>query len=135
MALSRISARSITDATIQATDLADGSITTAKIADANVTAVKLADTAVSPGTYGGSAAIPVIIVDQQGRLTSATNTAISIPSGSYATNSNSAIFQANTNVTGNVTLSAGVGGLSVGPLTVAAGYSVTVDPGVRWVIL
>jgi len=125
MPLSRINTRSLTDGTVAAVDIADGS----------VTAVKLADTAVSPGTYGGSAAIPVIIVDQQGRLTSATNTAISIPSGSYATNSNSAIFQANTNVTGNVTLSAGVGGLSVGPLTVAAGYSVTVDPGVRWVIL
>src|SRR6056300_256392 len=125
MPLSRINTRSLTDGTVAAVDIADGS----------VTAIKLADTAVSPGTYGGSAAIPVIIVDQQGRLTSATNTAISIPSGSYATNSNSAIFQANTNVTGNVTLSAGVGGLSVGPLTVAAGYSVTVDPGVRWVIL
>jgi hypothetical protein len=38
----------------------------------------LANTAVTAGTYGGSTQIPVVVVDQQGRLTSAANVAVSI---------------------------------------------------------
>ena len=94
-----ITADKIADGTVIAADIADGSITTAKIAagavitvdiaDANVTDAKivsvantkitgrmtasqLANTAVTPGTYGGATAIPVVTVDQQGRVTSAT---------------------------------------------------------------
>ena len=47
-----------------------------------VVALGLASTAVSPGTYGGSSNIPVITVDQQGRLTSAANVAFSLSSSS-----------------------------------------------------
>ena len=43
-----------------------------------ISASQLASTAVTPATYGGAAAIPVIVVDQQGRLTSAANVAFSI---------------------------------------------------------
>jgi len=39
--------------------------------------VTLSDTAVTPGNYGSSTAIPVITVDQQGRLTSASTASIS----------------------------------------------------------
>jgi hypothetical protein len=39
--------------------------------------IDLDDTAVTPGTYGSSTAIPVITVDQQGRLTSASTASIS----------------------------------------------------------
>jgi hypothetical protein len=42
-----------------------------------ITAAQHANTSVTPGTYGGAAAIPVIVVDQQGRLTSAANVAFS----------------------------------------------------------
>jgi hypothetical protein len=41
-----------------------------------MTASQLAATAVTPATYGGAAAIPVITVDQQGRLTSAANVSV-----------------------------------------------------------
>jgi len=76
MAISQITAASIADGTVVAADIAANAITTVKIADANVTAAKLASTAVTSGTYGGSTQIPVITVDQQGRLTSAANTSL-----------------------------------------------------------
>jgi hypothetical protein len=43
-----------------------------------VTASTLANTAVTIGTYGGASQIPVVIVDKQGRLTSAANATPSI---------------------------------------------------------
>lgn len=42
-----------------------------------VTASVLANTTVTPGVYGGSTVVPVITVDGQGRLTSASNTSFS----------------------------------------------------------
>ena len=51
-------------------------IETGLIATGAVTNTALANTAVTSGVYGGSAAIPVITVDSDGRLTNATNVAI-----------------------------------------------------------
>jgi hypothetical protein len=51
-----------------------------------VSSSTLANTAVTAGTYGGSTQIPVVTVDQQGRITSAANTVISansLSSGSW----------------------------------------------------
>jgi len=76
MAISQITANSIADGTVVAAEIASDAVTTVKILDRNVTAVKLANTAVTTGTYGGSSQIPVITVDQQGRLTSAANTSL-----------------------------------------------------------
>jgi len=44
-----------------------------------VTSGLLTNTGVSAGTYGGTSAIPVIVVNTEGQLTSATNVSISIP--------------------------------------------------------
>lgn len=41
---------------------------------------QLANTAVTAGTYGGSSAIPVVVINSQGQVTSASNVAVSIPS-------------------------------------------------------
>lgn len=81
-----ITSDKIADGTVIAADIAANSVTSSEIADgavqANniqdnaVTADKLADTTVTPGVYGGSTAIPVVTVDQQGRLTNVANTAI-----------------------------------------------------------
>jgi hypothetical protein len=41
-----------------------------------MTSAQISNTAVTTGTYGGTSAIPVIVVDQQGRITSAANSAL-----------------------------------------------------------
>ena len=130
----------------------DGSVTTAKMADGSVTDVKivtvsntkitgvmtasqLANTAVTAGTYGSASNVSVITVDQQGRVTSASNVSISIPSGSYVTNTNNSILTNNTSITSNSTVGTGTGGLSVGPITISANMSVTVANSARWIVL
>jgi hypothetical protein len=45
-----------------------GAVTTTKILDANVTTAKLSTTGVTAGTYGSTSQIPVITVDNKGRL-------------------------------------------------------------------
>ena len=53
-------------------------ITTSLIADRAVDSLQLANTAVTAGTYGGAAAVGWHTVDAQGRITSATQTSVSI---------------------------------------------------------
>ena len=57
--------------------IANNAVSTASIANDAVTPAKLANTAVTAGTYGGATNIPVVTVDADGRLTSASNVAIS----------------------------------------------------------
>ena len=95
----------------------------------------LANTSVIAGTYGNESSLIVITVDAQGRITNVTNTAISIPSGSYVTSSNSSILSTNTQITANVTIAPNTGGLSIGPIVVDANQTVTVSANARWVIL
>lgn len=47
--------------------------------------IALADTSVTPSTYGGADRVSVFTVDQQGRLTSASNVAIAIPASALTT--------------------------------------------------
>jgi hypothetical protein len=47
--------------------------------------LNLDNTAVTPSTYGGASSIGVFTVDQQGRLTAASNVSISIPSSAIST--------------------------------------------------
>ena len=64
----RISDQLMVDATLTLTEQADGS--------GDAVQVKLADTAVTPGTCGDATNVSQITVDQQGRLTNASNVAI-----------------------------------------------------------
>jgi len=69
---------------VTTTKIADGAVTGAKIAANTIPSADLTTTGVVAGTYGGSSQIPVVIVDAQGRLTSASNVALSLPT-SYET--------------------------------------------------
>lgn len=121
--------------TTQVTVLSDGSVTTPKLADGAVTTGKLAVTGVSAATYGNASSIPAITVGVDGRITAVTNTAVSIPSASYITGSNNSILTTNTSITGNVTIAPNTGGLTIGPVIVAADQTVTVSANARWVVL
>lgn len=70
--------------TLAATLSANG-FNTASFEDDSVTADKLAHTAVTPGTYGASSSVSTFTVDQQGRITAASNTAIASLNASVLT--------------------------------------------------
>ena len=76
-----------------------GTFTTDQATDSSVT-VNLDNTAVSPGSYGNSSNIPTITIDQQGRITGASQSAVNIPAGTY-------VGIAGNEVSGTVTLQGG----------------------------
>ena len=55
--------------------------------------------------------------------------------GSGTTSDTGAIYINKTTVSENTTIESGANGLSVGPVTVASGKSVTVSSGQRWVVI
>lgn len=62
-----------------ASGVAPGSVGTAGLADGAVTTAKLATTGVSAATYGSSTQVAVLAIGVDGRVTSASNTAIALP--------------------------------------------------------
>jgi len=76
-----ITTRELSDNAVSTNNIINSAVTEVKILDRAVTAVKIANTAVTAGTYGGKEdvlgnKIPVITIDQQGRITSAANVTV-----------------------------------------------------------
>ena len=67
----------LADGAVTSAKIADGTIATVDIADGAVTDAKLSGTGVSAGTYGSATQVGVFTVNAQGRITSASNVAIS----------------------------------------------------------
>jgi hypothetical protein len=90
------------------------SVGTSDIANDAVTADKLANTGVTANTYGSSTAIPRLTIDAQGRITSATTNAVSIPSNC-------------TNCANGVSLTNNTSGRYFGPGVKVSGFVGTVN--------
>ena len=76
-----VSTNNIINSAVTEVKIQNSAVTEVKIQDRAVTSVKIANTSVSVGTYGGkdddlSNKIPVITIDQQGRITSAANVSV-----------------------------------------------------------
>ena len=84
----------------------------------NVT-IALANTAVSAGDYGNASTVGSFTVDAQGRLTAASNTAISIAASQINTQIPNNGLQNSSTTLGNTTLTLGGSTSSVGNLTLA----------------
>jgi hypothetical protein len=65
--------------------IAGGTGLTSVASGTDTVTLNLDNTAVTPSTYGGAASVGVFTVDQQGRLTAASNVSISIPSSALNT--------------------------------------------------
>lgn len=75
----------LADDAVDSAEIVDGAIDTIHIGDDQITSAKLADTAVTAGTYGDATNSAQITVDAQGRITSASNIAISGGGGGSTT--------------------------------------------------
>jgi hypothetical protein len=73
--------------------------------------IGLAEVALNVGIYGSSISIPTMNIDVYGRVVSVTNSSISIPEGTYITNSNLIIANS---TTGNVVLGLANSGVTAG---------------------
>jgi len=71
-----VTSAKILDGTITSADILDGTIATGDLANNSVTATKLSNTGVTLGTYGSATEVSQIVVDAQGRITSASNVTI-----------------------------------------------------------
>ncbi len=77
MPLNKITVDSIAANAVTNVGIANGTIVTVDLADNSVTTAKLSTTGVSTGTYGGTTNVSVITIGADGRITSASNTAVS----------------------------------------------------------
>ena len=72
----------VADLAITNTKIADNSISTAKVVNNAITSAKMSNTGVVVGTYGNATNVSQVTVDAAGRVTSATNVAITgVPPG------------------------------------------------------
>lgn len=99
-----------------------------------ITNATLATVNSNTGAFGSSSSIPVITVNGKGLIT-AVSTATVAGGQYFGSASTKAIAYNATSIAENITTTSGNNCLSVGPITIASGNSVTIASGQRWVIL
>ena len=96
--------------------------------------IALGTSGVTAATYGSASSIPVFAVDTYGRVTSVTNT--TVQGGQFfGTAATKAISYNSSSIAESITITAGNNGLSAGPVTVADGYTITIESGATWTIV
>lgn len=99
-----------------------------------ITNATLATVNSNTGSFGSSSSIPVITVNGKGLVT-AVSTATVAGGQYFGSAATKAIAYNSTSIAENITTTSGNNCLSVGPITIASGYSVTIASGQRWLVL
>jgi len=132
---------------INANNIVDGTITGAKIAANTIGSSNLTTTGVSAGTHGSSSAIPILVVDAQGRVLSASNTSVtstSIFANSSQLTSNSSSGNVSIGLANTAVVAATYGGATnvasiivdqFGRITTASNVAISASPPALKIIL
>ena len=102
-----VTTNSLISSVVTTDKIANTSITTDKIANTAITDAKLANTAVTAGVYGNTSIVPVITVNDQGRVTNVVNVVVSTSNTRILGLINAGQISniANTQITGLITAS------------------------------
>jgi hypothetical protein len=99
-----------------------------------ITNATLATVNSNTGSFGSSSSIPVITVNGKGLITAVSTSAVA--GGQYfGSAATKAIAYNSTSIAENITTTSGNNCLSVGPITISSGFSVTIASGQRWLVL
>jgi hypothetical protein len=86
------------------------------------------------GAFGSATSIPVVTVNAKGLVTAVTTA--TVQGGQYfGAAASKAIAYNETSIAENITTTTGKNCLSVGPITISSGNTVTIASGQRWLIL
>jgi len=111
-----------------------GDLTLSGNTGTSITNATLATVNSNTGSFGSSSSIPVITVNGKGLVTAVTTATVA--GGQYfGSASSKAIAYNEDSIAENITTTSGKNCLSVGPITINSGYSVTIASGQRWVVL
>ena len=112
----------------------DGSLSTAKLSDGSITSAKIATLSPSPeGTYGGATAIPTIIVNSKGQVTSASTSAAI--AGAVGGGTDKLFWENDQTMTTNYTLTSNKNAMTAGPITINSGITLTVPSGATYTVV